>query len=76
MKVKKPSIKIHSWMASLAWPVVYVVAKLTGKAPFITRETAKSARSKYYYSSEKLKKLGFEFRTIEECVLYTAAFVK
>jgi dihydroflavonol-4-reductase len=76
MNVKKPSIKIHSWMASLAWPVVYVVAKITGKAPFITRETAKSARSKYYYSSEKIKKLGFEFRTIEECVLYTAAFVK
>lgn len=76
MNVKKPSIKIHSWMASLAWPIVYVLTKLTGKAPFITRETAKSARSKYYYSSEKIKKLGFEFRSIDECVFYTATFLK
>ncbi|MFN0187081.1 MAG: NAD-dependent epimerase/dehydratase family protein [Bacteroidia bacterium] len=75
MKVKKPTIKIHSWMASLAWPIVYVVTKLTGKAPFITRETAKSARSKYYYSSEKIKKLGFEFRTIDECIDFTVKFI-
>ncbi len=76
MKVKKPSIKIHSWMASLVWPIVYVVTKLTGKAPFITRETAKSARSKYYYSSEKIKKLGFQFRSIDECVDFTVGFIK
>lgn len=76
MKVKKPAIKIHSWMASMAWPVLYIVAKITGKAPFITRETAKSARSKYYYSAEKIKKLGFQFRTIDECILSTVDFVK
>lgn len=76
MNVKKPSIKIHSWMASLAWPIVFVVTKITGKAPFITRETAKSARSKYFYSSEKIKKLGFQFRSIDECVDFTVGFLK
>ena len=76
MNVKKPSIKIHSWMASLAWPIVFVVTKITGKAPFITRETAKSARSKYFDSSEKIKKLGFQFRSIDECVDFTVGFLK
>jgi len=75
MHTKKPSIKIRPWMASAAWPFFSLLSKITVAAPFVTKETAKSARSKYAYSSEKIKKIGFSFRSIDECIEYTAPFV-
>lgn len=74
--VKGPSIKVHAWMASMAWPIEKVRCILMRSKPFITRETARTARSTYHYSSAKIKKLGFRFLPIDEAIRYTTGFMK
>lgn len=76
LEVKPPRLKIYPWMASFAWPIDKVRCMITGTKPFITRETARSARSRYFYSTEKISKLGFKFRTLDETIRYTTGFMK
>jgi len=58
----KPSIKANSILSQLAWRMEKLRSSFTGNNPLITRETARTAFQKYYYSNEKIKKtLGFEF---------------
>jgi len=63
---KRPSIKIGKWVTSLIWRLDWVLTKLTRKASFLTKQSAKSAHSKTFYSSEKIKKsLDFKFTPID-----------
>lgn len=42
-------------------------SRLTGSEPLITRETARLANTRFFYSNEKIKKqLKFEFKSIDE----------
>lgn len=44
-------------------------SKLTGDKPFITKETARTSRNDYYYSSEKLiNAINFKFTPMEETI--------
>jgi hypothetical protein len=63
-------------MASVAWPIDKIRSLITGTKPFITRETARSARSRFYYSSDKIRHLGFQFRPLDKTLSYTAGFMK
>lgn len=76
LRVKPPRIKVSPWMAALAWPIDKIRSLITGTRPFITRETARSARSKFHYSAAKIRQLGFSFRPLEETIAYTAGFMK
>jgi dihydroflavonol-4-reductase len=76
LKVKAPSIRIQAWMTSLVWPLDFIRCKLTGSKPFITRETARSARSRFHYSAEKIKAEGFQFRSIDESIAFTLPFLR
>ncbi len=73
---KPPYIKVHAWMASLVWPLEKLRCMLLRTKPFITRETAKTARSQYHYSAAKITQLGFRFRPIDEAIRYTVSFMK
>lgn len=70
-KVKAPYIKVGKALSEIAWRIFWLIGKLQGKKPLITKETARTATRKYSYSSEKIiKELGFRFTPIEESVKY------
>lgn len=72
---KPPSLEVRPWMTEVVWPLERLRSLLTGAKPFITRETARSARSRYHYSSAKIEKLGFRFRSLQDTLHYTATFL-
>jgi hypothetical protein len=57
-------------MAALVWRMEKLRGLLTGKRPLITRETARTAQLKVYYSNDKIMQAlpGFRFRPLEETV--------
>ena len=60
--VKLPSIEVKPWMAKLAIMLLKILSFVGIRTKVITPETITTSISKYYYSSEKLKKItGFEF---------------
>ncbi len=72
---KAPSIKVTSFLSEIAWRTEKAKFLLTGKAPLITKETARTAFQKYYFSNEKIKKiLDFEFIPISESIHQTSRF--
>lgn len=50
---RPPGIRLRPWMTDVAWRLLSVVGKVTGKRPDFTRETARSSQHKSYYSSAK-----------------------
>lgn len=67
---KPPHIAAKPWMAALVWRMEKLRGLLTGKRPLITRETARTAQLKVYYSNDKIMQAlpGFRFRPLEETV--------
>ena len=66
---KKPSINAPYFTGQLAWRLEKLLTSLTGKNPLITKETARTAYQKYYYSSEKISKaLNFKFIPMQQCI--------
>ena len=64
-----PTIKVTNLMAQIVWRFEAVRSWLTGKAPLITRETAKTARTNFVMDSTKIKReLGFEFGQIDQSI--------
>ena len=67
--VKAPYIKVGKGLSEVAWRVFWLIGKLQGKKPLITKETARTATRKYSYSSEKIiNELNFQFTPIEESI--------
>lgn len=75
-EVKAPSFLVRPWLSSLIWPIEKFRSAVTGSSPFITKETARSAQSEFRYSSEKIQRRGFNFRSIEDCIRESAPFFK
>ena len=71
-----PYIYAGKFLSGLAWRADTLKARLTGRYPLLTRDTAESAQRISFYSSEKIQQaLDFKFRPIEEtldwvCSLY------
>ncbi|CAM1361255.1 NAD-dependent epimerase/dehydratase family protein [Tenacibaculum xiamenense] len=62
---KAPSIKVGKFITELTWRFDWLLTKLTGKTPLLTKNSARSSHHKSYYSSEKIQKaLNFEFTSI------------
>lgn len=68
---KAPAIPVAPWMTGFIWPLDRLRSILTGTPPFITRETARSSRKKFLYSAEKIRRTGFDFHTIDDCIHFT-----
>lgn len=64
---RPPTIQILPVFTRLLWPLEAIRARLTGKPPLITRETARSASSLYVYDGRKIEQvLGFQYRLLSE----------
>lgn len=66
---KRPSIKIKPWQTALFWRIAWVVSKITGKPPLLSKYSARSAHSISEYSSKKIETLlGYKFESIEKSI--------
>ena len=66
---KAPSIKIGKVVTGIFWRIDWFLTKITGKAPLLTKNSAKSSHNTSYYSSEKITKvIGFQFTPTEHVI--------
>lgn len=73
LEKRPPFFKATEWMTEIGWRVNHFLCAIVGKAPAITRDTARAAHSKAYYSNLKFSRtFNFQFRSIEEAVKNTA----
>lgn len=69
---KKPTIKVNKLLSQLAWIADGIKGKLTGKAPSLTKETARASMNQFYYSAEKIEKeCSFTFTPMEQTLQQT-----
>lgn len=59
---KPPHKKVTPLMASIIWRLEKARSSFTGKAPFITKETAAAALAKVYFNNNKLLKMLPSFK--------------
>ena len=70
---KRPTIKISKIVTSVFWRIDWVLTKLIGKEPLLTKNSAKSSHNKSCYSSKKIeKKLFFQFNPLAKEIKKTA----
>ncbi|MBX2954302.1 MAG: NAD-dependent epimerase/dehydratase family protein [Leadbetterella sp.] len=73
---KKPWFKVSAGMMGALWRLEALKSFLTGGAPLITKETAKTAQLKIFQKNNKIREtLGFEFRTLPETLDRVCAFL-
>ncbi|WGH74859.1 NAD-dependent epimerase/dehydratase family protein [Tenacibaculum tangerinum] len=66
---KRPSIRIGKFATSLFWRVDWFLTKITGKEPLLTKNSAKSAHHKSFYTAEKIKtQLNIDFEPITNVI--------
>ena len=66
---KRPSKKIKPWQTAIFWRVAWLLSKITGKEPLLSKHSARSAHSISNYSSEKIENsLGIQFKKIEAVI--------
>lgn len=64
---RPPSIQVPPLLTQVLWPLEAVRSWITGKAPLITRETARSASSLYQFNGHKIEQLpGFQYRPLND----------
>lgn len=73
---KRPFVKVNALLGSIAWRVIWLKSKLFNTKASITKETVRTSRLTFYYSTEKIQKtINFSFtpikKTIEDiCKIY------
>jgi dihydroflavonol-4-reductase len=61
--------KISAFLAEIIWRFEAIRSFLTGNAPLITKETAKTSRTIFAYNNTKIRqKINFEFTPIDQTV--------
>lgn len=66
---KRPSIKVTKILSNIAWRFEWIRSLITGKAPLITKHSAKASLSCYEYTSNKIKTaLNFEFESLANTI--------
>jgi nucleoside-diphosphate-sugar epimerase len=68
MHTGKPDIEAKPWMLYTACRLAWLGAKIAGKKPVLTKETAHSAMQHLRYSNEKISNLPYEFIPIEQTI--------
>ncbi len=67
--IKRPSTEAKPWMLGIAWRAAKLAAILTGKAPVLTRDAARSSFNLSYYSNEKIKKaIKINFKPLKQSI--------
>ena len=67
---KPPHIAVKPWMAEIVWRLEAIKSKFSGKKALVTKETARTAQMKVYYSNEKILKAlpGFSFTPLQTTI--------
>ncbi len=73
LHTKPPFIKVTPLLAEIAWRVEWLKEKLLGGEPMVTKESARSSVSNFYYHNEKSLAFGFQYRPLEQTIRETAA---
>lgn len=74
---RPPLLKATEWMTGIGWRLNLMLCAIAGKAPAITKDTARAAHNKSYYSSRKFsEKFNFTFRSIDDAVQNTTQWYK
>lgn len=70
----KPKIAANSFLRGVAWRVEWLRSVLSNHKPLITRETARSAATTFYFDNSKSLKTfsNFNYNSIEETIKETA----
>ncbi len=69
---KRPTKKIKPWQTEILWRFSWLVSKINGIAPLLSKYSARSAHTTSKYSSQKIKQaLDCDFETIESCIKST-----
>ncbi len=72
---KPPQIEAGAFLSKLAVIASSLYSLLSGKAPFITKETASTAQRAYQYSNDKIRNaINFTFIPIEETIRETSEY--
>lgn len=68
-----PTKKAAPWMVNLLWRLEWLRSKILQTQPLLTRETARTSLSTYYYHNDKIKQdLNFDFIPLQQCIEETA----
>ncbi len=69
MGAKVPPIPVTPFLAEVAWRVEWLKEKLLGVDPLVTKETARSSVSSFFYSNEKSRAaFDFEYRPLKQTI--------
>ncbi len=62
-----PTFRAGPILSNLAWRFEKMKSLVTGREPLVTRETARTANNRYFYSNEKVvRQLGLSFIPVEK----------
>ncbi len=74
---KPPKYRAGRFLSEIAWRMEKVRSFMTGQKPLLSKETARNANIRRYFSNEKVKSaIGMEFRPIKEATENTSRFFK
>jgi dihydroflavonol-4-reductase len=74
---RKPKYAINAWIAEIAWRFFAFTSAITGKAPLVTKETARIAQTSFYYANDKIiQTLNYQFRPLSDTIAWTCAVLK
>lgn len=69
LQCEPPSIYAGKVLSGLAWRFEWLRGLLTGRTPVITKETARTAYRRYYYSGEKISRfIPFSYRSMDDTI--------
>jgi len=75
LQVSKPKIYVTKCMSEVVWRLAKLQSFISKKKPLITKETARTANKKYYFSNDKIcKEIGYEFIPIKQSIKETAIY--
>ncbi len=65
------------WLSEVGWRVLVVFSWFTGKKPFITRETTRSAYNSFTYDGSRIsRETGFVYRDFEKTLAESCSFMR
>ncbi|MDP4266916.1 MAG: NAD-dependent epimerase/dehydratase family protein [Bacteroidota bacterium] len=75
---KKPYIKVNPFLSGIAWRIEKLKSLIAGLKPLITKETARTANQKYFYSNERIvNAINYKFIPVSESIKHTcSAYLK
>lgn len=69
---RPPTIAIRPWIQQIAWRLNWLVARLTGRRPLITKETALNAGRQFFFDNSKsIRDFNFSYTPISETIADT-----